>query len=97
VPILVVVSDGVGARLDAQAVGPAARTAALCIPAVAIDALPAEPRTSVLERLTQVLGGRLLRIGEPSAEAIAAAARTAAALAARDERWWPSRSRRGSR
>jgi len=82
---------------DAQVLGAAARTAALRIPGLVIDAPPAGRRPGALERMTRALEGRLVRVAEPLPEAIAAAARAAAALAARDGRWWPPRSPRGSR
>jgi magnesium chelatase subunit D len=94
VPLVVLVSDGLGLKAVSEAVVPAARVAALGLPALVVDTSPAERKESALSRIAEVMRARLLRLPDPEPEVLAAAMRGALALAAREARWRAPRGRR---
>ncbi|MFT3912644.1 MAG: hypothetical protein QM704_00750 [Anaeromyxobacteraceae bacterium] len=94
VPLLVLVSDAEALEIDAKALVPAARLAALGIPALVLDTAPRGPRArraSALRRVADAMRAPLLRPGGISTELLASTALNAAAIAARDDRWSPPR------
>jgi Mg-chelatase subunit ChlD len=96
VPLLVLVSDGAALKATPDALAPAARVAALGLPALVVDT--SERRAgAVLARVAEVMGARLLRAPGATAELLAAVAGTMSALAGREPRWRPPRVRRPGR
>lgn len=91
IPLLVVISDGEGLEIDAKALVPAARAAALGVPALVVDTSPRGRRASPLRRVADAMRAPLLRPGTVSPELLVATALSAAAIAAKDDRWSPPR------
>jgi len=86
VPVVIVFSDGLYLRVDSHALSPAARIAALGLPALVVDSSAGEG-ARMLARIADVMGAQLLGVPGADGDVLAAVARGAAAVASREPRW----------